>query len=371
MGSVLLPALVVVLLGSSPAGIGVIEGVAIGVGALARLGGAALLHHPERRRRANLGGYAGLAACTSLMAAAGATGQAGVLRSAATVAGGFRGTATPLDVYEEAGGRQLGRAFGSDRALEYLGAGAGAALAVALVAAVDIRAAIALAALPGVLAVVAAWRSRRPRHWVAPSVPSLSRAVRHLFRGALGWTLVGIGALEAANITFTLLILRATKLLEEGRSVTGAVIVAVSLFLGYRLAGAAAATVGGRAMDRHGALPWLEGASLLLLGAYALFALTHGGVAQLALAFVMAGAALGIVETAEQVAVARAAPEHTRALAFGAVTALQSAGRLVASIGAGVIWAAITPAAGLLVTAPLLLACPLILLGAAHRRIAD
>src|SRR5206468_9811464 len=139
----------------------------------------------------------------------------------------------------------------------------------------------------------------------------------------LGWTLVGIGALEAANITFTLLILRATKLLEEGRSVTGAVIVAVSLFLGYRLAGAAAATVSGRAMDRHGALPWLEGASLLLLGAYALFALTHGGVAQLALAFVMAGAALGIVETAEQVTVARAAPEHTRALAFGAVNALQ------------------------------------------------
>jgi hypothetical protein len=85
-----------------------------------------------------------------------------------------------------------------------------------------------------------------PAQALGRAEPSLSQAVRHLFRGALSWTLVGIGALEAANITFTLLILRATKLLEEGRSVTGAVIVAVSLFLGYRLAGAAAATVGGQ-----------------------------------------------------------------------------------------------------------------------------
>jgi MFS family permease len=369
MGSVLLPALLVVVLEATPAGLGVIEGVAIGLAAVARVAGATLLHHPQRRRKANVAGYGLLAVCTSLMGAAAATGQAAVLRSGAWIAGGFRTAATPLDIYEEAHGLRLGRAFGADRAVEYVGAGAGAAAAVVLVAVLDVRAAIAFAAIPGLVAVVAAWRSRRKDHWAPPpDVPSLRVATRELGRGRLGWTLAGIGALEAANITFTLLILRATTLFEESRSVDSAVIIAILLFCGYRLAGALAGAIGGRRIDRDGPLRWLASASLTLLVAYAIFARTGGEVIAVAIAFALAGAAVGIVETAEGVAVADAAPEHARSLAFGAVTALQSAGRLVASVGAGVIWTVFNPEAGLLVTAPLLLACPLILLTAARRR---
>ena len=83
----------------------------------------------------------------------------------------------------------------------------------------------------------------------------------------------------------------------------------------------------------------------------------------------LAGAGLGLAETGEHVAVAKLAPPHARALAFGAVTALQSAGRLLASIVAGVLWTVVAPEAGLLVTAPLLVACPLVLaIGATRNR---
>jgi MFS family permease len=369
VGSVLLPALLVFVLESTPAALGVIEGVAIGLAAAARFAGGAVMHDMGRRRRANVAGYGALALCTSAMAAAAATGQAAVLRAGAWVAGGFRTVATPLDVYEGTRGVALGRAFGFDRAMEHAGAGAGAALAVILVATLDIRAAIALAVVPGVAAVVLALRAKRPPEWAPPpDVPSLRAAIRELGHGRLGWTLAAIGALEAANITLTLLILRATALFEHERSVNSAVVLAIFLFLGYRLAGAVAAVASGRGIDRQGPAPWLGGAAITLLAAYAVFAQSSGGVASIAIAFVLAGAAVGVVETGEAVAVARAAPEHARALAFGAVGALQSAGRVFASIAAGVVWTVISPSAGLLITGPLLLACPLLLLVAVHRR---
>jgi MFS family permease len=368
MGSVLLPALIVFILGSSPASLGVIEGVAIGLAAVARFTGGAIVHHEGRRRVASVTGYGILTLCTSAMGVAAATGQAAVLRAGAWVAGGFRTVATPLDVYEKAGGARLGRAFGADRATEYLGAGAGAALAVLLVATVDIRAAIVLAAIPGLLAVVLAWRERRDPQWSQPpQVPSLAQAMRELGRGPLRWTLAGLATLEAANITLSLLVLRATYLFEEQRSVTSAVIIALVLFIGYRLAAALAASAGGRAIDRHGPLPWLGAASITLLAAYVVFAESSGGIGSIAIAFVLAGLAIGVIETGEAVAVAAAAPAHARGLAFGTLAVLQSAGRVFASVAAGVAWTLISPSAGIVITGPLLVACPLLLLRAANR----
>ena len=72
-------------LGSSPAGLGVIEGVAIVLGAGARFGGGSVLHEPGRRRTANMGGYALLAACTSAMAATAAAVQVAALRAGAWI----------------------------------------------------------------------------------------------------------------------------------------------------------------------------------------------------------------------------------------------------------------------------------------------
>jgi predicted MFS family arabinose efflux permease len=229
-------------------------------------------------------------------------------------------------------------------------------------------AALALAVVPGALAVVAALRARpAPEAGRTPAIQRVWIAARRLRHGPLGLTLAGIAVLEAANISFTLLILRATKLLEESRTVDEAVMVAVALFLGYRLAAVIAALAGGRLIDATNAPLALATGSLALLAAYVLFAGTSGGVTVLGLAFVLAGVGLGLAETGEHVAVGQVAAPEARALAFGAVTALQSAGRLFASIAAGVLWTAVAPAAGLLVTAPLLVLCPLVLLLAQRR----
>jgi MFS family permease len=368
IGSVLLPALLVGTLHTTPAALGVIEGLAIGLGSLARLTGGAIVHHAHRRRVVNVGGCAGVAACTGALAAAAVAWQVAVLRGGAWVAQGVRGPTAPADIADEHPLHRLGRGFGIDRAAEYFGGALGAALAVLLVALVDVRGALVVAVVPGALAAVAALRARVVVGARVFPVHHLRTALATLARGRLGWTFAGVAALEAANISFTLLILRAEKLLEHGHGVNGAVIVAVTLFVGYRLAALAAGAIGGRAIDVVGPAPALAVGAMGLLGAYVLFAETGAGVAVIAVAFVLAGAGLGLAETGEHVAVARLAPPHARALAFGALSALQSGGRLAASVVAGIIWTVVAPSAGLLVTAPLLILCPLVLLvGARHR----
>jgi hypothetical protein len=311
----LLPALLVGTLHATPAALGVIEGVAIGAGSVARLAGGTIVHHARRRRVVNVGGYAGVAVFTGALAAAAAASQVAILRAGAWVAQGVRTPTAPVDIAEEHPEHRLGRGYGLDRAAEYLGAAVGAAVAVVLVVLVDVRGALVAAVVPGLVAVVAALRTRAlaglPKAFPAHH---LRAALASLARGRLGWTLAGVAVLEAANISFTLLILRAEKLLEEGRDINQAVIVAVTLFVGYRLAALAAGAIGGRAIDAAGPAPALALGSMGLLGAYVLFAETSGAVAVIAVAFVLAGAGLGLAETGEHVAVAKLAPPHARAL---------------------------------------------------------
>ena len=58
----------------------------------------------------------------------------------------------------------------------------------------------------------------------------------------------------------------------------------------------------------------------------------------LAVPFVVAGAAIGCVETAEHTAVASHAPEEVRGSAFGLLAAMQSVGNLIASGVVGLLW---------------------------------
>jgi len=68
-------------------------------------------------------------------------------------------------------------------------------------------------------------------------------------------------------------------------------------------------------------------------------------VAVLAAPFVLAGLAIGAVETAQHAAVAGLAPEALRGSAFGLLAAVQAAGNLAASAVVGVIWTVVSPAA--------------------------
>ncbi|HEX6673664.1 MAG TPA: hypothetical protein VF486_01365 [Actinomycetes bacterium] len=76
--------------GCPASALGLIEGVADGLAGAARLGGAALADDPGRRRAVAVGGYTTTAVLSSLLGAATAAWQVGVLRAGAWAARGVR-----------------------------------------------------------------------------------------------------------------------------------------------------------------------------------------------------------------------------------------------------------------------------------------
>jgi len=101
----------------------------------------------------------------------------------------------------------------------------------------------------------------------------------------------------------------------------------------------------GRLHDRRGALLVLGLGVASFLAAYVGFAAAGASIALLALLFLLAGAGKGLVETAEQAAVAVHAPEAIRGSAFGLLAAVQSFGNLAASVVAGALWTLVSPRA--------------------------
>ncbi len=339
-----------------------VEGVADGAAGVAKLAGGAAADDPGRRRAIAIGGYATTAVLSSLIGITTAVWQVGVLRAGAWAARGFRGPARNALLADAVDAGAYGRAYGFERAMDNLGAVLGPLVALGLVAAVGARWAIGLSVIPGLLAVVAIVYAIRaiPRETVRDRRPIRLR-VRPVLAGALGRLFVAVSLFEIANIAATLLILRATELLEPGRGIGDATEIAVGLYVGYNLAGTLASIPAGHAGDAFGKRRVLGLGILFFLAAYLLLALTGASVGLLALGFVLAGAGIGCVETSENAAVASFADPEIRGSAFGLLAAVQSAGNLVASAVAGVLWTAVSPRAAFL-TIALLMALSLVAL---------
>ncbi len=342
----LLPSFLVVTLGAPAAALGLIEGVANGAAGVARLLGGALADDPGRRRSVATGGYVGTAVLAALIGVAATAWQAGVLRVAAWVSRGLRvppRNALLADATTTAG---YGRAYGVERAMDNLGAIAGPLLALGLAATMGIRSALLLSVIPGLLAALA----------IVYAIHHIPRPARHerqpirlqpgpVLRGRLGRLMVGITAFEAGNVAATLLILRASMLLQPASSPAGATRLAVALYVAYNAAAAVVSVPAGRAGDRWGALMVLAAGVAFFLLAYAGFAVGRPNIAWLALSFLAAGVGIGCVETAEHTAVALLAPPDVRGSAFGILAGVQGFGNLAASAVAGLIWTAISGSA--------------------------
>jgi MFS family permease len=95
----------------------------------------------------------------------------------------------------------------------------------------------------------------------------------------------------------------------------------------------------------------LTGGAVCFLIAYLGFASTGESLPLLAVWFLLAGVGIGAAETAETAAVAALAPERLRGSAFGLLAALQALGNLAASVIAGILWTAISPAAAFIYVA--------------------
>lgn len=340
----LLPSFLTSTLGASASALGLIEGVSDGLAGAAKLAGGALADDPRRRRAAAVGGYAATAVLSSLIGAANAAWQVGVLRAGGWAARGLRVPARNALLADVVPPSAYGRAYGFERAMDNLGAIGGPLVALGLVALFSVRTAILLSVIPGllaVLAIVAAIRAA-PR-LAAREHRALRLRVRPVLRGRLGRLFVGITAFEIGNVAATLLILRATELLSPKHGHGAAVKIALLLYAGYNLAGTVASIPGGRAADRRGSVLVLGAGVALFLVAYAGLAFSGPSIAALAGLFMLAGLGIGCAETAEHTAVASFSPAEVRGSAFGLLAAAQSFGNLAASTVAGLLWTAVSP----------------------------
>jgi MFS family permease len=345
----LLPSFLTSTLGAPAAALGLIEGIADGCAGIARLGGGALADDPDRRRRAALGGYTATAIFSSLIGVTTAAWQVGTLRAAAWSSRGLRVPARNALLADVVPPEAYGRAYGFERAMDNLGAIGGPLLAIALVALVGTRSAMLVSVTPGLLAALAILYAIRatPRATEQERRPLRIR-IRPVMHGQLGRLLFGVSAFEVGNVAATLLILRATQLLAPAHGHNTAVKLGLGLYTGYNLAATLASIPGGRLGDRRGTLGVLLVGVACFGGAYIGLALTGASIALLAVFFVLAGVAIGFVETAEHAAVAALAPVDLRGSAFGALAAIQSLGNFAASAVAGLLWTAVSPRAAFL-----------------------
>ena len=345
----LLPSLLTSTLAAPAAALGVIEGVADGLAGAAKLGGGALADDPERRRATAVGGYTATAVLSSLIGVATSVWQVGALRAGAWTARGLRVPARNALLADVVHPSAYGRAYGFERAMDNLGAIGGPLLALALVAVVGVRTAILLSVVPGLLAAIAmvAAIRRAPRLEPRKRQPIRLR-VRPVLRGQLGRVLLGAGAFEIGNVAATLLILRATDLLQPQHGHDRAVEIALLLYTGYNAAATFSSIPSGRIGDQRGNVQVLATGVAFFLFAYLGFAFVGSSVVALAMLFAAAGIAIGCVETAEHAAVASLAPDQLRGSAFGLLAATQSFGNLGASAIAGVLWTTVSPRAAFL-----------------------
>lgn len=362
----LLPSFLTTTIGAPAAALGLIEGVADGVAGAAKLAGGALADDPHRRRATAVGGYTATAVLSSLIGAATSAVQVGVLRTGAWAARGLRQPSRNALLAEAVPEAVYGRAYGFERAMDNLGAILGPLLALLLVALTNVRTAILLSVIPGLLAAVAMFDAIRhtQRPFRRERTPLRIR-IRPVIRGRLGRLLLAVGAFEFGNIAATLMILRATELFGPGRGHERAVEIGLLLYVAYNLAATLSSVPGGRLGDRRGATRTLAAGTSAFLLAYTLLGATGPSLPVLAVGFLLAGVGIGFVETAEHTAVARYAPEDLRGSAFGFLAALQSVGNLVASGVAGILWTVVAPgaafawAAGWMVVSLLMMVEPL------------
>lgn len=340
----LFASLVVSILGASAAILGLIEGLADGLAGLARLLGGSLADDPATRRKTAIGGYLSTAVLASLIGAVGAVWQVAALRMAAWASRGLRVPARNALLADMAPASVYGRAYGFERMMDNLGAVAGPLLALGLVALVGVRTAILLSVIPGLGAAFAIlYAIRHIPHATERSRTPLRIIVRPLLKGRLGQVLVGVSFFEVANVATTLLILRATQQLTPSLGLQSATEVAIGLYTGYNAAATIASLPAGRLSDRWGAISVLTAGVFFFLVAYLGFAVSVPNIAILAASFIVAGLAIGCIETCEHAAVATLAPTDLRGSAFGLLATVQSFGNIGASAVAGVLWSIFSP----------------------------
>ena len=313
-------------LGGGGVHLGLVDGVASAIAALARLPAGGLSDRIGRRPLV-LVGYGLSALVRPLMAVVGTPAAVIGVRAVDRLGKGIRSAPRDALVTDLVAAAGRGRAFGHIRALDHAGAALGPLVAVGFLLLFPGRERLLflLTLLPGLLtlAVIARFvREPAGRTAGAPLAPRLSPAQRWLLATVALWSL------GAASELFLL-----RRVGDLGLPDAWAPVV----WLGISLAKSGAALVSGRLVDH-----WSPRTALAV--GWVMFAGAYGGLAgatQLVTALpfvVLIGVAYGLIEPAERVLVGRLAAPGTHGGAFGWYTLVQGLMALPAGLVAGALW---------------------------------
>lgn len=344
----LLPHFVTSTLHASAGVLGLIEGAADALTGIMKLVGGPLANDPAKRGKMASGGYIGTAVATAAIGAATTVLQVGVLRAFAWISRGLRSPSRDAMLGSLADKDNYGKAYGLERAGDNLGAVVGPLLASVLVGIVGVRHAMYFSLIPGLLAAAAITiAAKEARKLASPIKRRVKVEFKAIREAGLIKPLLPVVLFELGNIATTLLILRATQLLyADGRSLTAAASLAILIYAAHNAFGSLVALAGGHWIDKSGPRVVFATGAFLYIIAYLGFAASFHSWVWLLIAFVFAGSAIGLAETAESTLVARILPDRLRGSGFGLLGGVQSFGDFASTAVVGLLYSTISPTAG-------------------------
>ena len=356
----LVPLFLTSVLGAPVAAVGLIEGVAEGAASLFKTVGGWASDRLRLRRPLVFAGYAVSAVAKPLLAAAYVWPVALLVRFGDRTGKGVRTAPRDALVADVTPPEMRGRAFGFHRAADTLGAVAGPAVALGLLAAFadNFRLIFILAFLPAVaaLAIVPLVKER-------PPAPAPAGAARMAWRelGSGFYVFLGISLVFAlGNSSDVFLLLRAKDVGLSNSEV-------VLSYMLFNVVYAVLAMPAGIISDRVGRRSVISGGFAVFAMVYLGFALADRGAVIWPL-FAVYGVHMALTEGVGRAFVADFVPSERRATALGLYQGAMGGMILLSSVIAGVLWDAVDPAAPFFLGAATALAALALLLVALPRR---
>ena len=330
----LLPLFLVSVLGASTVAVGVIEGIAEATNSMARVFSGTLSDWLGRRKPLVVLGYGIAALSKPLFPVAGDVATVLAARFIDRTGKGIRDAPRDALLADELAPQVRGSGFGLRLSLFTIGSVVGplAATGIMVASGGDFRLVFWVAVVPAFLSVaVLVAAVKEPAHRLGQLGRRFS--VRELVRlPALLWWIVSIAAvLELARFSQAFLLLKAREVGVEPTLVPTFLVLMSAV---YGLTAYPCGILADRANRR------LQfGVGVILLAACHLTLAVAQSPWMTALGAVLWGLQMGMIQGLLAASIADAAPEHLRGTAFGIFYFVDGIASLIASAGAGVLWA--------------------------------
>ncbi len=322
----LLPVFVASLGGGAMA-LGWIEGLADAVASFLKLFAGKWADRCGRRRPFVVGGYLLSSLARPFIALAMLPWHVLSVRVVDRIGKGLRGSPRDALIAAAVDPGQRGEAFGFHRAMDHAGAVLGPLLAFAILHFVtdDLRTLFWLAAIPGVFAVIAVWRSAHD----VPLPPPTPKPSKEPARGLAGF-LLPLSVFSVGRVSDVFLLLLASGQRDGLAELP-------LLWIGLSLVRSSTARLGGRWADRFGEVRLIGAGWLAHAAVFAALAFTTDQNL-IRVLFLLYGLHAGLSEGAEKALVARIAPQKSWGAAFGWYHFAAGVIALVANVGFGALW---------------------------------